>query len=94
MNQLFIFCSFGGQKFGVRNNNVLQYDEYPLDAQWVFYLCREMNFCTCVAQSFIKEHPEVIEVSPPSVTRLTSQEKHYIRTDISEAHGEGLVIYN
>lgn len=66
----------------------------PLDAQWVFYLCREMNFCTCDAQSFIKEHPEVIEVSPPSVTRLTSQEKHYIRADISETHGEGLVIYN
>lgn len=71
------------QYISISDNNVLHYEEYPLDVQWVFYLCREMNFCTCDAQSFIKEHPEVIEVSPPCVTRLTSQEKHYTRADIS-----------
>jgi len=65
----------------------------PLDAQWVYYLCKELNFCACDAQELVKTERELISVPPPPITKLNRLEIHLSRASIEEAHGEGLVIY-
>ena len=65
----------------------------PLDAQWVCYLCKELDFWVCDAQELVKTEIDLISVPPPPITKLNRLEIHLSRASIEEAHGEGLVIY-
>ena len=65
--------------------------ENPFIGKWIYYLCIEYDYNTIDAQNFIKDHPEVIESSPPK----TTNEKHLERAILSEALSDkDLVIYD
>ena len=64
------------------------YIQIPIKEQWVIYLCNVQDFNTSEAYDFIKENPDVLNGSPPK-----TYEEHYRRANITEAFGEGLVIY-
>ena len=64
------------------------YIQIPVKEKWVIYLCNVQGFNTSEAYNFIKENPDVLNEFPP-----TTYEEHYRRAIISEAFGEGLVVY-
>jgi len=64
------------------------YIQIPVKEKWVIYLCNNQAFNTSEAYNFIEENPDVLNECPP-----TSYEEHYKRATVTEAFGEGLVLY-